>query len=130
AGLSFGDGKTAGLNIYAKHVASEGKREFQKFNMTDMRLSGFFKPGKNQEWEASIGLKQDKTYKYGYEPLTLSFPTDSLKVNFQTIAGRVSFHNIDKTSFGLTYAPEVKIDIFSDQLNNSESNTVVNLPLE
>src|SRR4029450_1860398 len=25
AGISFGDGKTAGLNIYAKHVASQGK---------------------------------------------------------------------------------------------------------
>jgi len=31
AGFSFGDGKTNGLNIYAKHVSSEGKREFQKF---------------------------------------------------------------------------------------------------
>jgi hypothetical protein len=128
-GISFGDGKTAGLNIYAKHVASEGKREFQKFSETDMKLSGFFK-FKKMEWNASIGMKQDRTYKYGFEPQILSFPTDSLKQNFQTIAGRVGFHNIDKTDFGLTYSPEVKIDVFSDHLNNSESNTIVNLPLQ
>jgi hypothetical protein len=130
AGISFGDGKTAGLNIFAKHVASESKREFQKFSNTDIKLTGFFKSGNNLEWNAGIGMRQDKTYKYGFEPESLSFPTDSLKQNFQTIAGRVGFHNINKTAFGLTYSPEVKIDVFSDNHKNSESNTVVNLPLE
>src|SRR5260221_7660254 len=130
AGISFGDGKIAGLNIFARHVASESKREFQKFSNTDIKLSGFFKSGNNLEWDAGIGMRQDKTYKYGFEPESLSFPTDSLKQNFQTIAGRVGFHNINKTAFGLTYSHEVKIDVFSDNLKNSESNTVVNLPLE
>jgi hypothetical protein len=130
AGISLGDGKTAGLNIYAKHVASEGKREFQKFANTQVKLNGYFKSGNNLEWNASIGMRQDKTYKYGFEPQSLVFPTDSIKQNFQTIAGRLAFHNINKTAFGLTYAPEIKIDVFSDYLKNSESNTVVNLPLE
>jgi hypothetical protein len=130
AGISLGDGKTAGLNIFARHVASESKRDFQKFSNTDIKLSGFFKSGNNMEWDAGIGMKQDKTYKYGFEPESLSFPTDSLKQNFQTIAGRVGFHNINKTAFGLTYSPQVKIDVFSDNLKNSESNTVVDLPLE
>ena len=55
---------------------------------------------------------------------------DSLRQQFQTISGRVAFHNIKKTAFGLTYWPEVKIDVFSDKLKNSESNTVLNLPLQ
>lgn len=129
-GISFGDGKTASLNIYAKHVASEGKRDFQKFSNTQVKLNGSFKSGNNLEWNAGIGMRQDKTYKYGYEPASLVFPTDSIKQSFQTIAGRLSFHNINKTDFGLTYAPEVRIDVFNDYLKNSESNTVVNLPLE
>lgn len=130
AGISFGDGKTAGLNIFAKHVGSDGKRENQKFTNTDIKLAGFFKSGNNLEWDASIGMKQHKTYKYGYEPQTLLFTPDSLKQNFQTISGRVAVHNINKTEFGLTYWPEVKIDVFSDNLKNSESNTVLNLPLQ
>ena len=130
AGISLGDGKTAGLNIYAKHVGSDGKKEFQKFANTDVKLSGYFKSSKNQQWDASIGMKQNRTYKYGFEPQTLIFPTDSIKQNFQTIAGRVAMHNINKTEFGLTYAPELKIDVFSDNLKNSESNTVLNLPLQ
>lgn len=130
AGFSFGDGNTAGVNIYAKHVSSEGKRDFQDFSTTQVKLSGFYKTAKNIEWDASLGMRADKTYKYGFTPATLSFPSDSLKQNFQTFSGRAGVHNINKTEFGLTYAPEVKIDVFSDNLKNNESNTVVDLPLE
>lgn len=130
AGFSFGDGNTAGINIYAKHVSSQGKREFQDFTHTQVKLSGFYKTVKNMEWAASLGMKADKTYKYGYQPESLSFPNDSLRVNFQTFSGRVGLRNINKTEFGLSYAPEIKIDVFSDNLKNNESNTVVNLPLQ
>lgn len=129
-GISFGDGKTAGLNIYAKHVGSDGKREFQKFSNTNAKLSGYFRSGNNLQWDASLGMQQFRTYKYGYLPETLNFPNDSLKQQFSTIAGTVGFHNIKKTDFGLSYSPQVKIDIFNDNLKNSESNTVVNLPLQ
>jgi hypothetical protein len=130
AGISFGDGRTAGLNIYARHVGSDGKRDFQKFNHTDIKLSGFFKSGNNLEWDASVGMNQYRTFKYGFEPQTMAFPDDSIRVNFQTISARIDMHNINKTEFGLTYWPELKIDVFSDHLKNSESNTVLNLPLE
>lgn len=130
AGISFGDGHSAGLNIYAKHVGSDGKRDFQKFARTDIKLAGYFKSGNNLQWDASIGMNQHRTYKYGYEPQTLVLPVDSIKQNFQTISGRVAMHNINKTEFGLTYSPEIRIDVFSDYLKNSESNTVVNLPLQ
>jgi len=130
AGISLGDGKTAGLNIYARHVGSDGKRDYQKFANTKVDLSGFFRSGNNLEWNAGLGMKQERTYKYGYESMTLVFSEDSLKQNFQTISGRVSFHNINKTEFDLKYAPDLRIDIFSDNLKNSESNTVLNLPLQ
>ncbi|MEQ1676395.1 MAG: TonB-dependent receptor [Chitinophagaceae bacterium] len=129
-GISLGDGKTAGLNIYARHVGSDGKQDFQKFANTSVRLAGYFKSGNNLQWDASIGMNQLRTYKYGYQPKSLVLPIDSIKQNFQTISGRLAMHNIEKTEFGLTYAPEVKIDVFSDNHKNSESNTVLNLPLQ
>jgi hypothetical protein len=104
--------------------------DFHKFTNTDVKLDGYFKSGNNLQWDASIGMNQHRTYKYGYEPVSLSFPNDSVKQNFQTIAGRVAMHNINKTKFGLTYWPEVKIDVFSDNHKNSESNTVLDLPLQ
>lgn len=130
AGFSFGDGKTAGLNIYAKHVSSEGAIDFQKYSSTNIKLDGFYQSQKNIEWNGSLETKQYGTYKYGYEPKLLSFPRDSLKQNFQTFGGSLGLHNINETPFGLSYSPSLKINVFKDFLKNSESNTVLDLPLK
>lgn len=130
AGFSFGDGNTAGVNIYARHVSSQGKKEFQDFTNTQVKLSGFYKTAGNIELNASLGMKQERTYKYGYLPETLSFPKDSIRQRFQTISARLAARNLESTEFGLNYAPEIRIDIFGDHIKNNESNTVVNLPLE
>ena len=130
AGFSFGDGNTAGGNIYAKYVSSQGKREFQDFSSTRVKLSGFYKAAQNREWDASLGMNAEKIYKYGFVPESLSFPNDSIKQTFQTYSARVGVHNINKTEFGLIYSPQIRIDVFTDNLKNSESNTVVDLPLE
>ena len=128
--FSFGDGRTAGLNIEAKHVSSDGKREYQDFRNTNVGLRGFFQTAKNMEWTARLGMKQEQYFRYGFQPETLTFPKDSLRQKFQTISGALGVHNINKTAFGLSYSPEIRIDVFNDDRENSESNTVVNIPLQ
>lgn len=130
SGISLGDGKKAGLNVYARHMASNGKREFQDFSNTNVDLNAFFQSSNNIEWNARFGGKQERYNKYGFLPETLSFPDDSINVKFQTFRGRVGFHNIARTEFGISYAPEIKIDVFNDGLSNAESNTYINVPLQ
>ncbi len=130
AGFSFGDGKTAGLNIYAKHISSDGKLNYQDYRNTKVDMKGFFQTAKNLEWNASLGMKQDRYFKFGYKPSALVFPKDSLSQEFQTWNGGIGFHNINRTQFGISYSPEVKINVFKDGRDNSESNTVLNLPLQ
>lgn len=129
-GITLGDGETAGLNIYARHVASESTRAYQQFSNTNIRLNGYFRSGNNLQWDAALGMLRDRTYKYGYQPASLVLAVDSLKQVFQTVQGRVGFHSINKTPFGLSYAPELKVDVFSDNHKNNESNTVLHAPLE
>lgn len=129
-GFSFGDGKTVGLNIYAKHVSSKGKINFQNFSNTKVALDGFMRTENNLEWNARLATQQDKFNKYGFLPSTLILLKDSIKQNFQTYSGKLSMHNIIPTGFGLTYRPALKIDIFNDDIKNSESNTVLDLPLQ
>jgi len=128
--LSVGDGQTAGLTAQVKHISAEGKRKYQEFSNTSADVNAYFKNQKGLEWNARVGALQEKYNKYGFKPGTLVFPEDSLNVRFQTWRGRLSFRNMNRGEFGLSYAPEVKIDVFSDQLNNSESNTYLNLPLQ
>ena len=130
AGFSFGDGKTAGLNIFAKHVSSDGKQDYQDFRNTKVDLKGFFQTAKNIEWNAGLGMNQERYFKYGYKPTTLVFPKDSLSQEFQTFHGALGFHNINHTQFGISYSPEVLINVFKDGRDNSESNTYINIPIQ
>ena len=131
AGFSFGDGKTAGLDIYAKHVSSSGKILYQDYRNTNVDLKGFFQTSKSLEWNAQLGMRQDRYYKYGLDPTVTSIPPkDSLEQSFQTWRGGIGFHNINRTQFDISYAPEILINVFNDEKQNSESNTYVNLPLQ
>jgi len=128
-GLSVGDGKAAGINLYGRHVSSKGKLDYQDYSNTNAELNAFFKSG-NIEWSARLGGLQEKYNKYGYMPKTLRFPEDSLDVKLQTWRGRIAFRNINRTDLGISYSPEMKVDIFNDQLSNSESNTYINVPIQ
>lgn len=128
-GLSVGDGKRAGINLYGKHTSSRGNIQYQDYGSTAAELNGFFQSG-NIEWDARLGAEQERTKKYGFEPKTLVFPEDSLKVKLTTWRGRISFHNINRTDLGISYAPELRVDAFNDGLSNSESNTYINIPVQ
>ena len=130
AGLSIGDGKTVGLNGYARHTSSEGKIPFQKYSSTNFDAVAFFQTAKSLEWNARFGGEQNTYYKYGYDHENFDFTEDSLKVRYQTWRGRLAMHNLNQTQFGISYAPEVKVDAFSDNLNNSESNSYIKLPMK
>lgn len=130
AGLSIGDGKTVGVNGYARHTSSEGKIPFQKYSSTNFDANAFFQTAKSLEWSARFGGEQNTFYKYGFQPANLLFTEDSLKVRYQTWRARLAMHNINQTQFGISYAPEVRVDAFSDRLNNSESNSYFKLPMK
>lgn len=131
AGFGFGDGRTAGLNIYARHIASDGKIDFQDFRNTNVDLKAFLQTAKSQEWNARLGMRRDQYYKYGIDPSISSIPPkDSLSQQFQTWTAGLGFHNINLTEFGLSYSPEVLINVFNDGNENSESNTYINIPLQ
>lgn len=129
AGFSLGDGKTSGLNLYGKHVSSKGKIPYQQFGNTDLELNAFLQNQRNGEWSARLGTVQERYNKYGFQPDSLKFADDSLKVKYQTVRARLAYRNLAPTSFGLLYAPQLQVDVFSDALNNSESNTYLQLPI-
>jgi hypothetical protein len=130
AGLSIGDGKMVGVNGYVRHTSSEGKLAYQKYSSTKFDAAAFFQTAKSLEWNARFGGEQNTFYKYGFDHENFSFPEDSLKLRYQTWRGRLSMHNLNQTEFGISYAPEVKVDAFSDQFNNSESNSYFKLPIK
>jgi hypothetical protein len=131
-GFTFGDSKSSIFNIFANQLSSKGSLPFQKNSLTDVKLMGTVKTAKNLEWNGSLGFKNDDYYLYGFRPDTLKYNTDQLRQQFQTFEGKLSLHNMEPTEFGLTYHPNIRVSVFSDNHNPkaSEANTVLNLPLE
>ncbi len=129
AGLSLGNGKTAGLNIYGDHISQKGKLAHQEYSKTKIELNGFVQTGNKLEWTGRFGGGEQKYNKYGYQPRNLLIIEDSLQVNFQNFSARVGMHNIDKGEFGISYSPELRVDAISDIHDNRETNTYFNLPL-
>jgi hypothetical protein len=131
-GFSFGDGKTDFFNVFANQLTSKGSLPYQKNSLTDVKLMGTVKTDNKQEWAGSLGFKNDAYYLYGFRPDTLKYSGDQLRQTFQTFGGQLSFRNTDPTEFGLLYHPNLRVSVFSDNHDpkGTESNTVLNLPLE
>lgn len=132
AGFSFGDNKSTFFNVFADHYTSKGSGDFQKNNMTSIGVAGTYKTASNHELNARVGFSSDDYYLYGYQPTTLTYSKSDLRQRFQTIEGKVDFRNTVPTSFGLSYRPNLRVSSFKDNHDpkGSETNTVLNLPLE
>ncbi len=132
AGFSFGDGKSTFFNVFADHYTSKGSLPFQKNSLTSVSAAGTYKTTNNLELNGKLGFSSDDYYLYGYRPETLSFTKSELRQRFQTIEGRVDLRNIRPTEYGLSYHPNLRVSAFSDNHSPkaSETNTVLNLPLE
>lgn len=132
AGFSFGDNKNSFFNVFADHFTSKGDLPFQKNSLTRVGVTGTYKTANNHEWNGGLGFSSDEYFLYGFKPETLPYSKQDLKQRFQTIEGRISFRNIIPTEYGLLYNPSLRVSIFSDNHTQtaSESNTVLNLPIE
>ncbi len=128
-GLSLGDGKNAGLNIYGNHISQKGKLDFQQYSKTAVQMNAFARAGSNLEFNGKFGVNEGRYNKYGFEPKGLTYDDDSIKVKLQNVAIGLGFRNIDRGEFGLSYAPSFLLNLFSDRVNNKESNAYFNLPL-
>ena len=132
AGFSFGDGESTFVNIFADHYTSKGDLPFQKNSFTKAGATLTYKTQKNLEWNAGLGFASDDYFLYGFRPDSLKFTKAQLKQRFQSIEGRVSLRNIAPTEFGLSFNPNARVSVMSDnhKPDGSEANSVVNLPVQ
>lgn len=132
AGFSFGNGENAFVNIFAEHYTSKGDLAFQKNSLSKVGAALTYKTPRNLEWNAGIGFTSDDYYLYGFRPDTLKYTKNDLKQRFQTIEGRLSLRNVVPTDFGLSYNPNARVSVFTDNHNPdaSEANSVFNLPVQ
>jgi hypothetical protein len=128
-GISIGDPAGAGLNLYGNYFQSKGKLPFQDVSHGQFDAIGHIKAGANHEVTARVGFQDDQLYRYGFQPDSLKFSSDSLSVHYTGFRSRFGLRNTHQTAYGISYAPEVRFETFGDGRNSSETSTYFNLPL-
>lgn len=129
AGISLGDGVNQVITINGKYTSSKGGLPFQDYSKTHLEALGIFNTSNNNEWSGKLFLKNDNQYQYGFRPDTLLFSKDELKQNFTSFGGKVGLRNKKENDFGLSYNPNIALDIFADNRSGKENNLVLNTPL-
>ena len=128
AGFSIGDGKKTNFTIFANHLSQKGPLRVQKFSNTN--LAAHINTVVNRvEVYGKVGYQQQSFFLYGPDPSLISAKDDSLKKPYQTINIRAGVRNAMVTRFGISYNPDLNINVFSDS-RSTETNGILDVPVE
>lgn len=128
AGFSIGDGKKTNFTIFANHISQKGPLRVQKFSNTN--LAAHINTVVNRvEVYGKLGYQQQSLFLYGPDPSLAAAKDDSLKKPYQTINIRAGIRNAMVTRFGISYNPDLNINVFSDS-RSTETNGILDVPVE
>ncbi|MBX9784601.1 MAG: hypothetical protein K2X48_15025 [Chitinophagaceae bacterium] len=128
AGFTIGDGKNTNFNLFASHLSQKGDLRLQKFSNTSINAHLNTLTGKVEVY-GKAGYQQQTFYQYGLDTSTRNKSDDSLKKPYQTYTIRAGFRNAFVNRYGLTYNPDLNINVFNDS-RASETNAALDVPVE
>jgi hypothetical protein len=129
AGFSFGNGEGSVINVHTKHISSKGKLPFQQYSRSNAEAIGIFNTAGNAEWRGNVGFDNNVQHKYGYQPETLVFTKEQLLQRFTTFKTGVGVRNKQNSEYGISYNPNLSLNLFGDSHNGREVNAYLNAPL-
>ena len=129
AGLSFGNGKTALLNLYGTYISSKGKIKNQDYTEFEGKATGSYFT-KKFEIYASGAVKQRNYFLYGYDHAVYDYKKTDIKQHLQDITIRAGIRNTNVTEYRINYNPNVEFNIFSNYNKLNETTVIVNAPVE
>jgi hypothetical protein len=128
-GLSFGDGKTKLVNVYADYISSQGNLANQDYSQSNIKGTASIFTNANEIY-GSAAINQSNYYLYGYNNKDTSFNKADIKQGLSTLTFNAGLRNKEKNGTGINYDPNIKFSFFSDQNKSTENTVVVNAPIE
>ncbi len=126
-GLAFGHPSNAVFTINGKFVTSKGSLDFQEFTKANLNVNTIVSSIANHELTAGISYSLANQYRYGVKP-NIAFIKDQLQQNYNTIEANVALHTKTDNSFGISYHPQLKATLFSDNQQGKETDIVAKIP--
>lgn len=129
AGLSFGNGKTALLNLYGSYISSQGNIKNQDYSQFEGKATvSYF--AKKFEVYGSGSVSQNNYFLYGYDHAIFDYKKEDIKQHFQDINITAGIRNTNITAYHISYDPSVSLNIFSNIGKLNETTFTVNAPVE
>jgi len=129
AGISIGDGKTSLINIYGNYIASKGEIENQDYSQLNIKATGSFFTDKNEVY-GSATLRNDDYYLYGYDHALFDFKKQDIRQQLQDVTLFTGIRNTVSTAYRINYNPNVQVNFFTNRNKASETNVLINIPVE
>nr|WP_294903300.1 hypothetical protein [uncultured Lacibacter sp.] len=128
AGFTLGDGKKTNFTLFANHLSQRGKLRVQRFSNTSFSANLNTVLNKVEVY-GKAGYQNQTFYLYGPDAAFANTKDDSLRKPYQTINIRAGVRNAFVNRFGISYNPDLNINVFSDT-RSTETNGVLDLPVE
>lgn len=130
AGISFGDGKTSLVNLTGRYISSKGNTiKNQDYSQMNVKGAASYFGEKNEVY-AAASYSQDNYYLYGYDHAIYDFKKADINQQFQDITLSGGLRNTVSNKLRLNYHPNMQINFFTNVDKASETNIIVNAPVE
>ncbi len=130
AATAFGDGVKSNGSVEGDFISSKGKMPFQQYARYGIKGSAILNVNETNDLRIGAGFGGFQTYRYGYQPDSLVFPKDSLKLGYTDYSAAASFSNRRNTAAALWYDPSIAIHFFADNHEAREFQFNFAVPLE
>jgi hypothetical protein len=128
--FSFGDGKKTTTLLQADFITSKGQRFAQQYSRFGLDVQSVINTSENLEWTTHAFFNSATQYRYGFEPSTLTYTKDELKLTYNTLALEAGLKNKVKNEAGINYHPMLSYYRFTDNRGGAENNLIFKAPLE
>ncbi|MFC4263858.1 hypothetical protein ACFOWM_13255 [Ferruginibacter yonginensis] len=129
AGISLGDGKKSLLNFTGNYIESNGNIENQRYAQLNVKAAGsYFTP--RSEVYGAVGVSSNTYYLYGYDHALYNFKKNDVQQQFQNLNIKLGFKNTVNTETGISYDPNIDVNLFTSKDKLNETNAIINLPVE
>ena len=129
AGFSFGSNQSTLYTLFAKYFHAKGNILFQENTNAQLKINADINSIQNHDLVTSLSYNLSSQNKYGTNP-NFVFTKDQLKQNFNTIETSVQLNTKTKNEFGISYHPNLKAILFSDNNQANEVTLILDAPFE
>ncbi len=129
AGLSFGDGRTALVNLFGNYISSKGNIKNQDYSMLTVKGTGSYFMKRNEAY-ASAEVSRRQYFLYGYDHALYNFNKEQIRQQFQEIDIAAGIRNTVKNRLGINYDPSIRVNFFTNKDQLSESTIILKAALD